>query len=187
VSRGPYTLSVGALPLSSGSKALEIRGSIHRKFIVGGYDGGQHVKPNEGARVEQEEQSRWRPTRKQLLWAGGIVIALAALVVLVRLGYDHAWTGFGQSEVNQAVQPAKTLWDWLGLLIVPVVLAVGGYLFNSSQNRATQRAAERQARADALQAYLDHMSDMLTPKKDQASLSDEHPPAAWCPWHGRGR
>lgn len=122
----------------------------------------------------------WLPTRGQVLRVGSIVIALAALVmllvVLIRLGYAHPWTGFGQSEVNQGVQPAKTLWDWLGLLIVPVVLAVGGYLFNSSQNRATQRASERRARADALQAYLDHMSDMLTPKKDQVSLSDERPP-----------
>jgi uncharacterized protein YjbI with pentapeptide repeats len=47
------------------------------------------------------------------------------------------------------------------LLIVPVVLAIGGYLFNSSQNRATQRDAERRAQADALQAYLDHLSELM--------------------------
>ena len=55
----------------------------------------------------------------------------------------------------------KPLWEWLGLLIVPVVLAIGGYLFNSSQNRATQRDAERRAQADALQAYLDHLSELM--------------------------
>jgi hypothetical protein len=68
----------------------------------------------------------------------------------------------------------KTLWDWLGLLIVPVVLAIGGYLFNSSQNRATQAAAERRAQDEALQAYLDYMSDfLLAPKQDQPSPYDE--------------
>jgi len=98
------------------------------------------------------------------------------LVVLILIGYAYQWTGFGQSKVNEDIQPYKTLWDWLDLLIVPVVLAIGGYLFNSAQNRATQRAAERRSQDDALEAYLDDMSDMLTPKKDQPSLSDERPP-----------
>jgi energy-converting hydrogenase Eha subunit E len=35
-----------------------------------------------------------------------------------------------------AVVPAvdKPLWAWLNLLIIPVVLAIGGYWFTSSQN-----------------------------------------------------
>jgi hypothetical protein len=86
------------------------------------------------------------------------------LVVLIRIGYAYHWTGFGQSKVNQAVQPAKTLWDWLDLLIVPAVLAIGGYLFTRSENRSTQAAAERRAQDDALQAYLDGMSHLLTEK-----------------------
>jgi pentapeptide repeat protein len=101
---------------------------------------------------------RWEPTAGQaLVWLirGAIVLGVFILIA---------------SAVD------KTLWDWLGLLIVPAVLAIGGYLFNSAQNRATQRAADLRAQDDALQAYLDHMSDMLTPKKDQSSLSDEHPP-----------
>ena len=40
----------------------------------------------------------------------------------------------------------KSLWDWLGLLIVPVMLAIGGYLFNSLENRAAQEAEEQRAR-----------------------------------------
>jgi uncharacterized protein YjbI with pentapeptide repeats len=54
-----------------------------------------------------------------------------------------------------------TLWNWLDLLIVPVVLAIGGYLFTRTENRATQAAAERRAQDDALQAYLDQMGQML--------------------------
>jgi hypothetical protein len=34
----------------------------------------------------------------------------------------------------------------LNLLIVPAVLALGGYLFTRSETRATQAAAERRAR-----------------------------------------
>jgi hypothetical protein len=94
----------------------------------------------------------WQPTASQrLVWAirGAIILGVVVLIA---------------SKVD------KPLWDWLDLLIVPVVLAIGGYLFNSSQTRATQAAAERRAQDEALQAYLDHMSDMLIPKKDQPSL-----------------
>jgi uncharacterized protein YjbI with pentapeptide repeats len=94
-------------------------------------------------------------------------------VVLFRSGYASQWTGFGPTEVKVGVQPAKTLWDWLDLLIVPVVLGIGGYLLNSSQNRATQAAAERRAQDEALQAYLDNMSEMLMPSSEQPSLYEE--------------
>jgi type II secretory pathway pseudopilin PulG len=101
--------------------------------------------------------SSWLPTTeaKRLVWA----IRCAVLLGLLAL-------------IGSVVD--KTLWDWLGLLIVPVVLAIGGYLFTSSQNRATQAAAERRAQDEALQAYLAYMSDfLLAPKHDQPSLDDE--------------
>jgi hypothetical protein len=142
--------------------------------------------------VDQQQQSRWRPSIKQILLAAGIVIVL---VVLIRIGYAYQWTGFRQSKVSQDVQPAKTLWDWLDLLIVPAVLAGGVAWLNWAQ-RQRERDAEKaqQERADkaeedrrrrereaqaaqrerelevenqraqdtALQAYLDKMDDMLT-------------------------
>jgi uncharacterized protein YjbI with pentapeptide repeats len=123
-----------------------------------GYDGGQYVR-EEDRRVPREPQTiterallllratlvpGWSPTASQgLVWAirGGIVLGVLVLIA---------------SAVD------KTLWDWLKLLIVPLVLAVGGYLFNSSQNRATQEAAEHRAQDDTLQAYLDGMAQLLT-------------------------
>jgi uncharacterized protein YjbI with pentapeptide repeats len=103
--------------------------------------------------VDQQEQSRWwPPTRRQLLWAGGIA-ALAFLIVVI-CGYILGWKWTGL--------PKRTLWDWLDLLIVPAVLAIGGLLFSSAQNRATQAAAEQRAQDEALQAYLDRMGQLLT-------------------------
>ena len=66
--------------------------------------------------MDQDRQSRWRPTLRQVVWTVGIVVVL---VVLIRSGYDLQWTGFGESKVAQDVRPEKTLWDWLDLLIVP--------------------------------------------------------------------
>jgi uncharacterized protein YjbI with pentapeptide repeats len=126
--------------------------------------------------VDDQQQPRWRPTGRQLLWTGrivGVVALLFLLILLIRLGYAYRWTGFGQYKVNGEVQPYKTLWDWLGLLIVPVVLALGGYLFTRSENRRTRHEADRQRaqerelaeqrrQDDMLQAYLDGMSQLLT-------------------------
>jgi hypothetical protein len=57
--------------------------------------------------VNQQQQSRWQPTRWQVLWTLGIV---AGLTVAVLIGYRYG----------------ITLWDWIKLLIVPAVIAGGG-------------------------------------------------------------
>src|SRR5260221_4642151 len=63
-------------------------------------------------------------------------------------GYYLNWrlTGFG----------SKTLWDWLGLSIVPTIICFGAFLFNRSENNET-----------ALQGYLDQMSVLLLDKDNK--------------------
>jgi hypothetical protein len=84
-------------------------------------------------RVEQENREHaikfikdlvpdWRPSRNYGLWTIRLVLVLLVLLgtlTVIGLPFDI------------------TLWDWLELLIVPVVLAIGGYLFTRSGNRAT--------------------------------------------------
>jgi hypothetical protein len=131
--------------------------------------------------VDQDQQSRWRPTRRQVLWTVGVVVALG---VLIPICYAVQWTGFGQAKVAQDVRPAKTLWDWLDLLIVPLLLAIGGPLLNRSRNRATEAAAERtqavaeqRVQDEAFQAYLDQMAAMLTAYSGQLEqLTPDEPP-----------
>ena len=100
-----------------------------------------HTSPRrEESRVAQEQQdgqqqqSRWRPTRRQLLWAGGVAVLAFLIIVICGYLFGWKWTGL----------PERTLWDWLDLLIVPVVLAIGGYLFTQTENqRASQDTAEQ--------------------------------------------
>jgi hypothetical protein len=121
-----------------------------------------------------------------ILWSGGIIVTLVVVLLLIRAGYGYHWTGFGQSKVNDNVQPAKTLWDWLSLLIIPLVLAVGGYWFNHSENSRSrkmadkradtdqkiaderretdQKIAEQRRHEDALQTYLDKIGELLLHK-----------------------
>jgi uncharacterized protein YjbI with pentapeptide repeats len=70
----------------------------------------------------------------------------------------------------------KTLWDWMGLLIVPVVLSLITVVFalwqDARQDQIEQQRAEREQQleqqreqAEALQAYLDHMTQLLLEKE----------------------
>lgn len=57
--------------------------------------------------------------------------------LLIYLGYTNAtWTGFGPNirPEDRDHQP-KMLWDWLALLIIPVVLAAGTLGFGAFQNQ----------------------------------------------------
>jgi uncharacterized protein YjbI with pentapeptide repeats len=76
-----------------------------------------------------------------------------------------AWTEFGK----------KSGWDLLQLLIVPLALAVIGFVFTMQQDQRQQQIenqraqaerelAEQRAQDEALQAYLDQMSSLLLEK-----------------------
>jgi uncharacterized protein YjbI with pentapeptide repeats len=126
--------------------------------------------------VDDQQESRW-PTRSQFLWAGGITVL--ALLITVICGYLFGWKWTGLAK--------QTFWDWLRLLIVPVVLALGGYLFtrsennralhianqraNDDQNLATQRAktdreiAEQNRQDYVLQEYFRQMGQLLLEKE----------------------
>jgi len=99
----------------------------------------------------------------------GVVIGLTIVIIAVCgyvFGSEWTWTGLTKPKL-------RTFWDWLSLLIVPVVLALGGYFFTRSENRRTREDADRQRsldrqiaderrQDDMLQAYLDGMSQLLT-------------------------
>jgi len=93
------------------------------------------------------------------------------------------WTGFGKHAIKQTherdttgklvkfteeVQKGKTLWDILQLIGVPAALVYGSFLLNTREKRrAEQREEEEQSRVEAnlreeaLQAYLDRISELL--------------------------
>ena len=83
---------------------------------------------------------------KRVLW-GGAAVALLTIAILIGYRYDI------------------TLWDWIKLLIVPAVIAGGGLWFNAQQREREQRIASERAQDEALQGYLDGMSQLLTDKE----------------------
>jgi uncharacterized protein YjbI with pentapeptide repeats len=129
-----------------------------------------HTSPRrEERRVDQEGKDA-QQQQSGGLWAAGIFFVALVFLFIVLGGYAQKWEWTGLAvDPNY---PRRTLWDWLDLLIVPVVLALGGYLFTRSENHRTQQIAEQRAEIDRgiadqrrqdemLQAYLDNMSEML--------------------------
>lgn len=103
--------------------------------------------------------------KKYILYAIYTLLAsglLYGLLQLILSGYAVTWTGF----------QTKTLWDWMELLIIPLVLALGAFFLNRSE-RAIERentnkrteleieiAKDRQQEA-AFQSYIDRISGLL--------------------------
>lgn len=80
-----------------------------------------------------------------------VIVAVAALIYWDATNWNWQFTGFG----------SKTVWDWLDLLLVPLILAGGGLWFSWYQKQTELQIAQDQSRQAALTAYLDHMTMLL--------------------------
>jgi uncharacterized protein YjbI with pentapeptide repeats len=104
------------------------------------------------------------------------IVVVISWAMWSRMGADGSWTrwlGFSEyTAPNGEYYPAKTLWDLMDLIIVPIVLAIGAVLFNRSQKYYELRIAKEQKETEliiaddrqkeqALQNYLDKMTDLL--------------------------
>lgn len=134
--------------------------------------------------------SQWVVAARGYLRRYGVVtgIGIIAVYIVGRWLDGQAWTGFHGRPYGEA----KTLWDWLDLLIVPIVLAIGAYIFNrraairdkereeAAKEREIQReeAAKEREKAweeatrheEILQEYLDDMSQLLMKEGLKAAL-----------------
>ena len=107
-----------------------------------------------------------------MFWAfvvPGIVI-MVVLVPTILVLYDYVEAGFSD----------KTLWDWMEVLGVPVVVVVIGGLLAMAAQRAGRSAelqrelATDQAREGTLREYLNHMSDLIL-NHDLSEASEDSP------------
>jgi uncharacterized protein YjbI with pentapeptide repeats len=127
-----------------------------------------------------------RPVRIVIAVTAAIIVIAIALIIV---GYSFDWSGFnGYTQVStihtlsgptagtvtrtEVYQPGKTLWDWLQLLIVPVMLAIGLFWLNQLQKGREERTTEERAKVEreiasdnqreaALKEYIDKMSELL--------------------------
>ncbi len=97
-----------------------------------GYDGGQNVKDEERS-VGQKKLVRKAepPSKRKIRWS--------------------RWTGFR----------GRTVWDWLQMLVVPLMLVSVGFWFTTQQEVRQQQLEDQRSQDTALQAYFDGMTNLL--------------------------
>src|SRR5687768_10383394 len=108
--------------------------------------------------------SLWKRLQAVLVRLGiaGLVIAFIVGIVLAAMFalWFPEWTGFPGDPVPSGATPTpvviydqpRDLWDWLQLLLVPLVLAVGGYALTRSENdRAHKLQNQRETETQRLE------------------------------------
>jgi uncharacterized protein YjbI with pentapeptide repeats len=112
---------------------------------------------------------------KKSFWAFVFtVLAITLMAFGIAQGYSVTWSGF----------TGKTIWDWLDLLVVPIVLGVGAYLLNRSERESDRQRAEAHAKVEreisldrqrevTFQSYIDHMEGLLLNEKLRTTKNKE--------------
>jgi uncharacterized protein YjbI with pentapeptide repeats len=77
--------------------------------------------------------------------------------------------GFGwrrwKKKPGEEVQPPKTVWDWLQLLIVPAMLAAIALAYNKTQSSREHRREDRATQDAAVLAYIAQQGDLILKHK----------------------
>lgn len=124
-----------------------------------------------------KSRSRWQKVGEFLIWVafigvfGGIIASQFGLFSWTGI---YRWTGFS----------TKTGWDWLQLLIIPIILAIGGFWLNQVQKRREERITQEQKEAEQevatdnqreslLHTYIDKMSELLVEKQLRDTEEDD--------------
>ncbi len=81
----------------------------------------------------------------------GIVGAALSLVMLFVKISNFKWSGFQK----------KNFWDWLQLLIVPLMLLVGAVYLNAASERKDEEIAEERKQQEIFKDYLSKMQNLI--------------------------
>lgn len=90
-------------------------------------------------------------------------LALVFLLAILFPGQFPTWLGTSPlvNDQGEIIYPGKSVWDLIQLLIVPLMLAVVAYMFNSTQAQREQDLAERRNQEEVLQTFIHNMSELI--------------------------
>ncbi len=119
--------------------------------------------------ISKKYQQWWKRNRWWIVI--GFTVFIIAVIAFVRDDW-HPRTGF----------QAKTLWEWLELLGVPLTLALLGLFFQwqekkrvREETKEQRKVAADEAKDDILQAYFDRLSALLVDKNLLAIAAKLYP------------
>jgi len=91
---------------------------------------------------------------------------LLALVVIIGIwaftpAASPKWTGFGPYDPTINGPRSKTLWDWLDLLIVPLVLSFGVLFLSSAEKESEKQVELDRQRQSTLDLFINQISNLV--------------------------
>ena len=111
--------------------------------------------------TDKTNNNSTHPSKNKDVFSKIISIILIILLVFIILsnifGYILGWSWVGVI-IDAQTGEQKTLWDWMELLIIPVVLSIGAYLLNKSSKANEYKIAEQQRENE--RKVADHRSEI---------------------------
>jgi uncharacterized protein YjbI with pentapeptide repeats len=128
--------------------------------------------------------SRKLKVGEHIVFAFLVLFLLGMIVYIIARSYGFSWTAWTDFlDWSWTSIRTKSLWDWLQLFIVPIMLLVGGFWFNQrlriqgeqiteQRSEIERQASEKRAQTDrdiatdnqrekSLQDYIDKISELL--------------------------
>ena len=182
-------------PVSSEQLCTAIGDTSEGNRMAGNATTKNEVSPDSPDAIGVARWRAWADTHPWLAAASvlGLVFAFVFFVVVAYWALNPTsapgWTGFNTTRypLYSGYLPAKNLWDWLQLLIIPIILALGAAILGRAQQNRELRArnfdrqqaeiarenewALEQDRQEQLilEKYYDRMAALLLDKELAAS------------------
>jgi len=83
------------------------------------------------------------------------------------------WTGFGARKKSPEIEPAKTLFDWLKILILPLSLGLLSWLYKEDEKAKEKKKEVNKNKKEAYDSFVDGITNLI---KDHG-LSSSSPTA----------
>jgi uncharacterized protein YjbI with pentapeptide repeats len=91
-----------------------------------------------------------------------IVASFALINWAIHPNSSPNWTGFGKYDENKQGPRAKSLWDWLDLLIIPFAIGIVAWSFKEAEKEKSNKNEEERAQNDVLDSFIKIMTDLIT-------------------------
>ena len=102
-----------------------------------------------------------------------VILIIIGIIWLATMNNPPNWTGFGKSNIDEKISPAKTLWDWLDLLIIPVALGLIGWAYSQIEKVKTQNVEEERKQNEILESFLETMTKLIMEHDLQSKPSQQ--------------
>lgn len=71
------------------------------------------------------------------------------------------WTGFGESNIGSVYKPSKNLWDWLELVLIPLILGIAGWYLANLGRKSEKNSLHERYQTENIHGYLELMTNLL--------------------------